>query len=332
MKNAYIIKDFSNEKEVSQDELELINKYTKRTLNKDEVYVFSVILCDNDIDRENEKFTDESLEKLSKLFLGKPGIMDHEAKAVNQAARIFYCELEKVNGKLTKDNKPYLRLKAKAYMPKSEKNKELILQIDSGIKKEVSVGCAVNKIVCSVCGRNTKSTTRHCKHVKGEIYDGKLCYYLLKEPYDAYEWSFVAIPAQKEAGVIKTVKKFKLKGGVLTLEEILSKIKALEEINLSKEEVKLLADYINNLENLSSLGKACKEDLRKEVTKLYTLSQPKIDSSIISSVTSKMSFVELKAFKKALNNEKNNVKFLDLKPQLCNKPILKKELYKEFKI
>ena len=76
------------------------------------------------IDRENEKFTKEALEKLSKLFLGKTGVMDHEAKAKNQSARIYYCEVEKVDGKTTKDNKQYFRLKAKAYMPKSEKNKD----------------------------------------------------------------------------------------------------------------------------------------------------------------------------------------------------------------
>ncbi len=331
MKNAYVIKDFSNEKEVSKSDLELINKYTKRTLKKDEIYIFSVILCDNEIDRDNEKFTKESLEKLSKLFLGKPGIMDHEAKAINQAARIFYCEVEKIDNKLTKDNKPYFRLKAKAYMPKSEKNKDLILQIDSGIKKEVSVGCAVNKITCSICGCNNKSAVK-CNHIKGEIYNGKLCYFILKDPYDAYEWSFVAIPAQKEAGVIKTISKSTLKGGVLNLEEILSKINSLEEISLNKIEVKLLADYIKNLEELSSLGKSYKEDLKKEVTKLYVINQPMVDVSIISSVISKMNFTELKAFKKALSLGKNNVKVLDVKPQLSSKPIFKKDLYKEFKI
>ena len=36
------------------------------------------------------------------------------------------------------------------------------------------------------------------------MYKGKLCYGLLKEPTDAYEFSFVAVPAQRGAGVTKS--------------------------------------------------------------------------------------------------------------------------------
>ena len=43
------------------EELELINTYTRRTLTADEVYVFTVVLCDNDVDRDGERFTVESL-------------------------------------------------------------------------------------------------------------------------------------------------------------------------------------------------------------------------------------------------------------------------------
>ena len=38
--------------EVTDKELELINAYSRRKLTKDEVYVFGVVLCDNDIDRQ----------------------------------------------------------------------------------------------------------------------------------------------------------------------------------------------------------------------------------------------------------------------------------------
>ena len=57
MKKGQVIKGTSLEK----GELELINKYSRREITEDEVYVFSVVLCDNDIDRDNERFTvDES--------------------------------------------------------------------------------------------------------------------------------------------------------------------------------------------------------------------------------------------------------------------------------
>ena len=40
-----------------KSELEQINKYTRRELKEDEVYVFPVVLCDNEIDRDGERFS-----------------------------------------------------------------------------------------------------------------------------------------------------------------------------------------------------------------------------------------------------------------------------------
>ena len=99
MKEGYILKKLNTEK-VSDNELLLINNYTRRELKKDEVYVFTVILCDNDIDRDFERFTYDSLLKLSELFVGKTGILDHEMSSKNQTARIFSCEVEAISGKL----------------------------------------------------------------------------------------------------------------------------------------------------------------------------------------------------------------------------------------
>lgn len=66
---------------VGDDELELINRFTRRNLEKSEVYAFSVVLCDNDVDRDGERFTTDSLYELEKLFVGKTGIIDHNPSA-----------------------------------------------------------------------------------------------------------------------------------------------------------------------------------------------------------------------------------------------------------
>lgn len=174
-------------------ELDLINQYTKRRFSADEVYTFSVVLCDNEIDRDFECFDSTSLEKLAEMYIGKSGILDHNPTAENQTARIYDCKVETVDGKLTSYGEQYKRLIAKAYMPISEKNKDIILELDSGIKKEVSVGCSMGKSVCSICGSDFKN----CSHIKGKSYGGKLCYAVLSKPKDAYEWSFVAVPAQR---------------------------------------------------------------------------------------------------------------------------------------
>ena len=50
--------------------MEKINLYTRRAYKPEEVYTFSVVLCDNEVDRDGECFTKETLEELAKLFVG----------------------------------------------------------------------------------------------------------------------------------------------------------------------------------------------------------------------------------------------------------------------
>ena len=87
MKDGYVIKNLKDVHILPQD-LEMINKLTRRNFSEDEIYTFNVVLCDNEIDRENEKFTNEALDKLCELFVGKTGIIDHTPSSKNQTARI----------------------------------------------------------------------------------------------------------------------------------------------------------------------------------------------------------------------------------------------------
>ncbi len=187
---------------IPEEELELIGKYARKEMKEEEIYTFPVILCDNEIDRDNEKFTVPALHTLAKLFVGKTGIFDHNMRSKDQNARIYAAQVMTDPERKTSDGEVYTYIQAKAYMVRTEKNKDLIAEIDAGIKKETSVGCSVRNISCSVCGKNIK--TEGCEHQKGKVYGGKLCCYHLSDPADAYEWSFVAVPAQKNAGVIKS--------------------------------------------------------------------------------------------------------------------------------
>ena len=122
MTSGYVEKSFT----ASDEDLKKINQYTRRDFDADSLYVFTVTLCDNDIDRDYEKFSLSALEKLKKLFVGKTGISDHSMKASDQKARIFDTWIEKVDGKITADGEPYYMLKAKAYTVKNDENKSFI--------------------------------------------------------------------------------------------------------------------------------------------------------------------------------------------------------------
>ena len=184
---------------VTNEELAAINAFTKRALGADEVYTFAVRLCDNEVDRDGERFPRATLEELAELFVGKSGIFDHEWSAKGQAARIYRTEVVEEEGACSAgEGRCYL--KGYAYMLRGGANDALIAEIEGGIKKEVSVGCSVAHCRCSVCGEEMGK----CAHRKGERYGGKLCCAELTEAQDAYEWSFVAVPAQRSAGVIKS--------------------------------------------------------------------------------------------------------------------------------
>lgn len=74
------------ETRLGPEELEQINRLARRELTAEEVYAFSVRLCDNEVDRDGERFEPETLEELAGLFVGKCGIFDHQWSAKGQAA------------------------------------------------------------------------------------------------------------------------------------------------------------------------------------------------------------------------------------------------------
>lgn len=192
---------------MDKTELEKINSLTRREFKEKELYTFPVTLCDNDIDRDGEAFSDAALEQMQKLFVGKTGIFDHDPKGSNQTARIYDTEVVTDPDRLTAFGEPYKFLRGKAYTVRTDENKSLIAEIDAGIKKEVSVSCSANSKICSICGAEQHNNA--CEHIKGREYDGKLCYHTLDDITDAYEWSFVAVPAQRNAGVTKKFDKEK---------------------------------------------------------------------------------------------------------------------------
>ena len=223
---------------VSADDLALIRSYARGELAAEEVYTFSVILCDNEIDRDFERFDDKALADLKDLFVGKTGISDHDWRSENQVARIYRTELLRDPVRKCADGRDYVCLKAWAYMLRSEANESLIADIEGGIKKEVSVGCSMAKSFCSICGEPAGC----CSHVKGQSYNGELCYMTLAGAVDAYEWSFVAVPAQRAAGITK-----QLAG-------------AGDDVSKSAEELQLRKE--------AALGRQYLAELRSEVKRL----------------------------------------------------------------
>lgn len=194
-KFGLVSKSDTGEKETpSAEVMAAINALTLRPLVPEEVFTFRVAACDDQIDRDFERFSEEALREMAELYVGRTMIFDHAWSSHNQTARVFSTIVENVDG--------IWRLVLNAYMLRTAATEDVITAIEGGILKEVSVAAFVTEAICSICGTDWRKAW--CEHVKGSEYGGEVCHAILNHVTDVYELSFVAVPAQREAGVIKT--------------------------------------------------------------------------------------------------------------------------------
>lgn len=267
----------------TETQLEAINAQAKAELTAEQVYVFSLRLCDDQIDRDGERFDTEALPTLAKLFVGKTGIVDHKWSTSGQVARIFETQVVREDG--------VSYIKAWAYIRRGGNAEEIIADIEAGIKKEISVGCAMGRAVCSICGGEYGT----CGHQKGEHYDGMLCCVILKEPMDAYEFSFVAVPAQRQAGVIKGLGESK---------------RCLKEL---ADEFGAQGEY-RALYTQAQLGRQYEKQLQSDVVRLFLSLDMGFEEPVLRAITQKVSAEELLHLKSAL--EERVAEYLPLQTQL----------------
>jgi hypothetical protein len=287
--------------------LEKICRYTRRRFGADELYTFPVALCDNEVDRDGERFTIAALRKLAELFVGKTGVLDHDPKAANQTARIYDCRVETDETRRTSCGEPYTRLIAEAYLPRTDANREFIAALEAGIRKEVSVGCAVRSVTCSICGADLR--TGSCEHRRGERFGGKLCCAVLDDPSDAYEWSFVAVPAQREAGVLKRF-------GGLDGSAVLKALRcASGETVLTPAQREALLTEFDRVEQQATDGREYRASLEKDFLRYGALAQPELPLGSLKSAAKALGTQDLKNWGEAFRRQAEQS--LPLAPQLA---------------
>ncbi len=280
---------------VSDEDIDLINKHTLKPLTRDDVFTFSVILCDNDIDRDFERFDEAALKSLENLFVGKTGILNHSMKSEDQSCRTYKTRLIYDSTRKTANGDDYICLKAWCYTVRSEKNLSLIKDIESGIKKEVSISCSSATRICSICGDS------HCNHIAGRKYNGEMCHKTITDITDAYEWSFVAVPAQRNAGVTKSFKKEK------TMENILKSIKEEKSLTLNEKELKSLSEYMDTLKKISADGEKYRNSLINNAKKSFAIAIPTLQEAEVDEILKNLSCDTLEKLCDSLEKQKGAI-------------------------
>lgn len=207
----------------TDDQLAVINTFTKKKVTADEVVAFPTLSCNDIPDRDDDQFSTKCVKEFAELPqpyspTGKSFMLDHAYSVGNAVGRIFATDTKKVGGATYLTNE--------VYVPNTPQFQPIIEKIDFGISWAVSVGVMLGKDECSVCKEPFSSWGWWCRngHDKGLWYDpnsdetdaygypepvapdskGAIkCIRIFSEPRDMYELSQVFLGAQYFAAIDK---------------------------------------------------------------------------------------------------------------------------------
>lgn len=186
----------------SDEDYAIIKNILNSDIPQEQLFVYPVLLIDNDINTYLCAPDHDALMQLSKIFDEKhvPGLHDHEWRSENMHSTTYKTKVVVDNTRKNKVGEDYEYLIGYEYTINNENHKNLIEDIKAAIKKGASIGFDC-KVICSVCGIN--KNIEICGHELGIVYDSKLCYGIYRGVTNVDEWSFVPVPAHKNAGLNK---------------------------------------------------------------------------------------------------------------------------------
>lgn len=175
------------ETEAAADEAAIVpavNRYALRPLRRDEYAVFSLDLCNNQIDKHFSRFPEEELEKIDRMTPGRPLMERHDLRGSLPRGTFFRSELHREEGCLS--------VRPDVYVLRTAENADFILNIEGGVYRETSIGFSFRMPECSICGKDIRT----CDHVPGNSYGAQLCYFIMRDVLEVIEGSVVPAGSQ----------------------------------------------------------------------------------------------------------------------------------------
>lgn len=184
---------FQND-DLSQDDLALINRLAPTRLRADQVYARSMYLCSNQLcETDGCRFTRQALGQIATRIVGQSVLYGHN-RATLPLARFFRAEV--VERGRDGDSRPLYFVRAWFYWLREVGGaKDLLLNIDGGVYREVSLAWKYQHWRCSICGVENG----RCEHRPGRRYDERLCHRVIDEIGDVLEGSLVYKGADRDA-------------------------------------------------------------------------------------------------------------------------------------
>lgn len=169
---------------VDGETLAAVNRYALRSLKAEDVAVFTLDLCNDQVDRHFSRFPVEELEQINRMVLGRPLMERHDVRGSLPRGTFFRSVLHEDEGVVS--------VRPDVYVLRTAENADFIRNIEGGVYREISIGFSFGMPECSVCGRDI----RQCDHVPGRHYSEGLCHFVMHEVQDVVEGSVVASGSQ----------------------------------------------------------------------------------------------------------------------------------------
>lgn len=161
-----------------------INRFALRPLALNEVAVFTLDLCNNQVDRHHSRFPDEELETINRLIVGRPLMERHDLRGALPRGTFFRSQLHRDGTRLS--------VRPEVYVLRTGDNEDFIRNIEGGVYRETSIGFAFRTPECSICGQHIQN----CGHVPGHEYAGASCHFVMRDVVDVLEGSVVSCGSQ----------------------------------------------------------------------------------------------------------------------------------------
>lgn len=166
------------------DALDEVNAFTLRPLAQEEFAVFTLDLCNNQIDRHFSRFPEDELARINALVPGRPLMERHDVRGSLPRGTFFRSQLHRDEERLS--------VRPDVYVLRTRENQDFILNIEGGVYRETSIGFSFRKPECSVCGKDLRT----CDHIPGRSYGDGLCHCVLRDVLEVIEGSVVASGSQ----------------------------------------------------------------------------------------------------------------------------------------
>ncbi|MFM1920471.1 MAG: hypothetical protein RLZZ303_2105 [Candidatus Hydrogenedentota bacterium] len=164
--------------------LEAVNRFALRPLAREEFAVFTLDLCNNQVDRHHSRFPEEELEKVNAMVVGRPLMERHDLRGCLPRGTFFRSRLHR--------DGPVVSVRPDVYVLRTAENADFILNIEGGVYRETSIGFSFGRPECSICGNDVRA----CAHTPGQAYEGGTCHFVLRDVLEVIEGSVVSAGSQ----------------------------------------------------------------------------------------------------------------------------------------